>query len=56
VEPSSTETDDELDMNFAGNVTVLSIECSHHNWILDTGATDHIATDISLFKQLIEKT
>jgi len=40
-------------MNFASNVTCLtSVAYYKHGWILDTGATDHIAMDISLFKKL----
>ena len=48
----NSETNEELNMNFAGNVTVLSSAYSYHTWILDTGATDHIAMDVSLFLQL----
>ena len=48
----SSETDDEIDVNFAGNVAFLSAVSCKHAWILDTGATDHIAMNISQFKGL----
>ena len=40
-------------MNFAGNAVILSSVVNHKfDWILDTGATDHIAMDSSLFKEI----
>ena len=39
-------------MNFASNVTLLSAIYHKHDRILDTSVTDHIAIDISLFKEL----
>jgi len=48
----SSETDEELDVNFAGNVVLSSAVSCKHDWILDTGATDHIAMDISQFTDL----
>ena len=52
----SSETDEELDLNFAANVTLLSTISCKYDWILDTGATDHIAMDISLFRELRKPT
>ena len=48
----SSEIDEEIDVNFAGNVVLSSAVSCKHDWILDTGATDHIAMDISQFKDI----
>jgi len=48
----SSETDEEIDVNFAGNIALLSAVSCKHAWILDTGTTDHIAIDISQLKEL----
>ena len=48
----SLETDEEICSNFVGNVPLLSAIYHKHDWILDTGATYHIAMDISLFTEL----
>jgi len=49
----NSEIDEEIDVNFAGNAIIVSSAIYHkHDWILDIGATDHIAMDIFLFKEV----
>jgi len=38
-----SDIDEEIDVNFAGKATILFAKTSNNSWILDTGATDHIA-------------
>ena len=48
----SSETNEEIDVNFAGNVTFFCTISHKHDWILDSGVTDYIAMGISLLKEL----
>uniref|UniRef100_A0A803N713 Integrase catalytic domain-containing protein n=1 Tax=Chenopodium quinoa TaxID=63459 RepID=A0A803N713_CHEQI len=46
------ETDDELDNNFSGMVLSCDSEKLTKGWILDSGATDHMTSDLSSLSNL----